>query len=79
MKNKLTQFNLVEFALGDEEECAFDQPCVHGHRVGGHSVYCHHPEGVARKCFYRWSTDISEYEQNECGGYSPNPDYKTVT
>lgn len=74
---KLTQINVVELlALGDEdEECAFDQPCAHGHRVGSHSVYCHHPKGIARKCIYRWQTP-AEHEGNECGGYTPNPDYK---
>jgi hypothetical protein len=73
---KLTQFNLVEAMFGDEEECAFDQPCVYGHRVGHHSVYCHHPDGLARKCLYRFSKDLADYEQNKCGGYTPNPNWK---
>jgi hypothetical protein len=69
-----TQFNIVEAMFGDEEEEAFDQPCVHGNRFGGHSVYCHHPDGVSRKCYYRWGTQ-KEHEANECGGYEPNPAY----
>ena len=72
----LTQFNMVEAMFGADEDCAFDQPCVHGHRVGGHSVYCHHPDGIARKCYYRFETDVSKYEENECGGYAPNSNFK---
>lgn len=71
----LTQFNLVEALFGADEDCAFDQPCVHGHRMGFHSVYCHHPADVARKCIYRWSKDLSEYEKNECGGFERNPNW----
>ena len=76
-EHKLTQFNMVEAMFGEEEDCAFDQPCTYGHRVGGHSVYCHHPNGLARKCYYRWCTP-KEHEANECGGYTPNPDYKEI-
>lgn len=70
--------NLVEF-LADPSDCAFDQPCIHGHRVEGHSVYCHHPAGVARKCIYRFSGVRADYEQNECGGFEPNPHYSWET
>ena len=71
-----TQFNIVEMLADADEEQAFDQPCIYGNRLGGHSVYCHHPDGIARKCYYRWETDLKAYERNECGGYKPNPDYK---
>jgi len=74
-----TQFNIVEAMADDDEdeEQAFDQPCVYGNRLGGHSVYCHHPDGIARKCIYRWCTQ-AEHEANECGGYTSNPNYKPL-
>jgi hypothetical protein len=70
-----TQSNIVEVMADDDEEQAFDQPCAFGNRVGDHSVYCHHPDGIARKCFYRWCTP-EQHAKNECGGYAPNPNYK---
>ena len=78
-----TQFNRVEHFAGawgdDDEDQAFDQPCVHANRVGGHSVYCHHPGDLGyRKCYYRWST-VEAHEKDECGGYKPNPDYPAVS
>lgn len=63
-------FNIVEM-VSDEEQ-AFDQPCKHGNRVGGHSVYCHSEKAGYRKCFYRWESQ-RRHEANECGGYEANP------
>src|SRR5215472_13900241 len=79
VEHKLTQFNMVEAMWGgleddEKEDCAFDQPCIYGHRTGGHSVYCHHPDGIARKCYYRWCSQ-KDHEANKCGGYKPNPAY----
>lgn len=54
-----------------EEDCAYDQICHHGYRVGTHAVYCEnygwdrHP----RKC-----KDL-DCEKN-CEGFEPNPNYK---
>ena len=69
-----TQFNMVEAIADPDEEQAFDQPCRYGNRLGSHSVYCHHPAGIARKCYYRWC-DQKTHKENECGGYDPNLDY----
>lgn len=70
-----TQRNIVEMLADDDEEQAFYQPCIYGNRVGGHSVYCHHPDGIARKCYYRWCS-VAAHEKNECGGYEPNPAWR---
>ena len=37
---EMTTDNLVEM-VSNEDECAFDQPCHYGNRVGSHAVYCH--------------------------------------
>lgn len=73
-------FNLVEImaAGDDDEDCAFDQPCKYGHRVGGHAVYCHNDgwkEGP-RKCRRTWYTGGKERDE-DCPGYEPNPEYKS--
>ena len=74
--------NLVELiALGDENsDCAFDQPCAHGHRVDGHAVYCHNTEweDAPRKCRRTWYTG-GEDRDEDCPGYSPNSLYKIKT
>lgn len=71
--------NLVEF-FADEEECAFDQPCEHGHRVEHHSVYCHNEtwRDAPRKCkrTWYWGRGADKELQDEaCPGFKPNLDY----
>jgi hypothetical protein len=69
---KKIRLNIVEAITEDYQ--AFDQPCIYGNRVGVHSVYCHHPEAIARKCIYRWCS-LEEHEKNECGGFIRNSNY----
>ena len=64
--------NLVE--LFEADDSAFDQPCKHGNRVGGHAVYCHNNEwpDAPRKCRRTWYTGGQERDE-DCPGYSHNP------
>lgn len=65
-------FNLVEMIAGDEDDCAFDQPCAFGHRVNGHAVYCHNdgwPDSP-RKCH----RNRDDYRHEDCPGFVANPD-----
>ena len=71
--NEKTQFNMVEFFAGEDEDQAFDQPCKYENRVGGHSTYCHNAKVGARKCYYRF-TDARTH--SECEGFEFNPEYK---
>lgn len=68
--------NLVEMTAAGED-CAFDQPCIYGHRVEGHAVYCHNQEwpDAPRKCRNTWYTGGRERDE-DCEGYKPNPEYK---
>jgi hypothetical protein len=65
--------NLVEL-LADEGDCAFDQPCAHGHRVEVHAVYCHNTEwaDAPRKCRRTWYSG-GEVRDEDCPGFKPNP------
>lgn len=67
--------NFVELMV-DVEECAFDQPCQYGHRVGGHAVYCTNTswKDAPRKCRRSWYTGGEERDE-DCPGYQPNPGY----
>ena len=67
----MTIQNIVEL-LTSEDDQAYDQPCKWGNQVYGHAVYCHSEVAGYRKCFYRWCSQ-KEHEENECGGYEPNP------
>ena len=64
--------NIVE-ATTDEDQ-AFDQPCKHENRVGGHGTYCHHPDPDfrPRKCPYRF---CDEAWHSKCAGFEPNPNF----
>lgn len=66
--------NLVEMIQGEEDDCAFDQPCMFGHRVDGHAVYCHNWKWLysPRKCRRTWYTG-GECRDEDCPGYAPNP------
>lgn len=59
------------------DESAFDQPCKHGNRVEDHSVYCNNNDwpDAPRKCRRTWYTG-GEVKDEDCPGYSPNPDFK---
>lgn len=61
-------FNIVEL-MADDEDCAWDQPCKYGHRVGGHAVYCHNDEWLdgPRKC----RRGAADYLHKDCPGYAP--------
>lgn len=63
--------NLVEVVAGDD--CAWDQPCAHGHRVEQHAVYCHNSFWLyaPRKC-YRNRLD---FKHENCPGFK-SPDRK---
>lgn len=64
----LRALNLVELVA--DGDCAFDQPCGHGHRVETHAVYCQHPSwpNSPRKC--RRGGD--DYKHKDCPGFYPN-------
>lgn len=75
-KRERRAFNIVELVagMGDDADCAFDQPCAFGHRVDGHAVYCHNeawPDSP-RKC-HRSQRD-AEYRHEDCPGFVANPD-----
>jgi hypothetical protein len=74
--------NLVEM-IADQDDCAFDQPCKYGHRVEGHAVYCHNDEWIEgpRKCRNTWyyGRDKKGYQDEDCPGFAPNPEYKEPT
>jgi hypothetical protein len=67
--------NLVElFAETEGDDCAFDQPCAHGHRVENHAVYCHNTQwaDAPRKCRRTWYTG-GEVRDEDCPGFKMNP------
>ena len=70
--------NLVEL-LADDDECVFDQPCAHGHRVVGHAVYCHNTEWAdsPRKCRRTLYTG-GRIRDEDCAGFAPNPLYQAA-
>jgi len=61
---------------GMEDDCAYDQPCKFGFRVSDHSVYCENKDMPNRKCHNTWFSG-GQYKDEDCKGYSPNPDYST--
>lgn len=67
--------NLVEL-VAEPDDCAFDQPCAHGHRVDGHAVYCHNQDwaDAPRKCRRTWYTGGVTRDE-DCPGFSANPHY----
>jgi len=69
--------NLVEMCA-EPDECAFDQPCLYGHRVDGYAVYCHNDEWEGpRKCRNSWYYGKNTgHDDKDCPGFKPNPDYK---
>lgn len=78
--SEIRKLNMVEvFAIGDpDEDCQFDQPCAHGHRVGGHAVYCHNTEwkDSPRKCHRYQGNDSmgnpSDFLHEDCPGFKKN-------
>lgn len=70
--------DLAHFVIARmEEDSDFDQPCIFGHRCGGHSVYCCNDEwkDAPRKCRRTWYTG-GKIKGEDCLGYKPNPDFK---
>lgn len=69
--------NLVEMVAG--ADCAFDQPCAHGHRVEQHAVYCHNETWLyaPRKC--KRSRNREDYRHEDCKGFRPNNALAEVT
>lgn len=65
--------NLIEL-LAEPDECAFDQPCAHGHRVESHAVYCQNRQwkDAPRKCRRTWYT-AGKIRDEDCDGFKPNP------
>ena len=65
--------NLVELC----EDGCFDQPCIYGHRINGHAVYCHNEnwKDAPRKCRNSWYTGGLEKDE-DCPGYKPNLNHK---
>lgn len=70
--------NIVEL-VADDDDCAFDQPCLHGNRVESHAVYCHNERWpqAPRKCRRSWYTGGKDPDWG-CPGFAPNPDYDGV-
>ena len=66
--------NIVEMMTDGDEDCAWDQPCAFGHRVGGHAVYCHNERWLyaPRKCRRTWYTGGKRRDE-DCRGFKPNP------
>ena len=64
--------NLVEL-MADGDECAFDTPCLHGHHVKGHAIYCHNREWKhsPRKC-RRGPFSFEGVTFDGCPGYCAN-------
>lgn len=68
--------NIVEM-IADGDDCAFDQPCMYGHRVEGHAVYCHNTSWLyaPRKCRRRQNENAygEAWPHEGCAGFRPNP------
>jgi hypothetical protein len=67
--------------IADEDDCAFDQPCIYGHRVNGHAVYCHNEKwkSAPRKCRCSWYYGGKKGDEDkDCPGFKKNPTYKKV-
>jgi len=71
--------NFVEILSSADEDSAFDQACTHGHRVGGHAVYCHNGEwnDAPRKCRRTWAfgEDYARkhgLRDEDCPGFTTN-------
>ena len=72
--------NPVEL-VADDDECAWDTPCKHGHSVIGHATYCHNSEwkDAPRKCrrggYCEWLFTGKREGKNrfqDCPGFAPN-------
>jgi hypothetical protein len=66
--------------FGDEDDCAFDQPCKFGYRVDGHSVYCDNKKSPYRKCRCSWyygraASIIDKCADEDCEYFKANPNY----
>lgn len=66
--------NVVEAIADEDEEQAFDMPCLHENRLGGHGTYCHHPDPDfgGGKCSYRW---CDKEWHSECSHFVENPNF----
>ena len=75
--------NPVEMLAGDD--CAFDQPCIFGHRVEDHAVYCHNkawlyaPSKCRRHRGASWIWGDKPWPHEDCPGFKPNPAYTEPT
>jgi len=73
--------NLVEMCSSDEES-KWNQSCIYGHLIEGHSVYCHYDGkkfNTPRKCRRTWFTggEPEHWDDpfdEDCPGYKRNPD-----
>lgn len=76
VRRSIRPVNVVEF-IADSKDCAFDQPCIYGHRVEFHAVYCHNTEweDAPRKC-RRTSYSGNEDKDEDCPGFKPNLEEK---
>ena len=68
--------NLVEMMTMGDDDCAFDQECVYGNRVGGHAVYCHNEDSPYRKCRFGWYSG-GDTPDRDCQCFKENPNYKS--
>jgi hypothetical protein len=69
--------NLVEMFA--ENEGHWNQPCLYGHLVDGHAVYCHNDgwRDGPRKCRNSWYYGKGTgHDDKYCPGFEPNPNYK---
>lgn len=60
--------NVVEI-LADEEDCAFDQPCLYGYRVENYKVYCHNNVWLYAPSVCHRSLS---YPHAQCPGFKEN-------
>jgi hypothetical protein len=63
------------------EEGKWNQKCIYGHLIPGHSVYCHsNSPGAPRKCHHTWFYGENEKgcQDEDCQFYKLNPKYKKL-
>src|SRR5262245_34377857 len=81
--------NIVERIAEGEDDLGFDRPCVFGHHIRFHAVYCHNTtwKDAPRKCWRqeKGAQDNFLYDGDDdfffedCPGFAPNPDYTGPT
>lgn len=68
--------NIVEMMQDADDDCAWDQPCAHGHRVEYHAVYCHNKRWLYSPTKCRRGNWGSGSPHDKCPGFLANPLFK---